>query len=273
MKIAMIQIQVTENIHDNIEQFKNEAYKQKSANVIVLCEMWNVPYENVIMKKSASYQEETIDAMRTVSSDLHTWIIGGSICIKEGSQYYNACLIFHDGELVCTYAKTHLMEFHGRKNYSEADVFTPGHQLVTFKIGSIKAGVVICYDIRFPELARLLTIHGIQILFVPAAFNQAVGKLHWKPLLQTRAMENQIFVVGCSPAEYTYKNYISYGHSLICDPFGSVILEMDEKHGGRCIDIDLHQIEKIRKRMPFAKIRRNDLYELKEVNNEQDIDS
>ena len=122
-------------------------------------------------------------------------------------------------------------------------------------------GILICYDIRFPEMARLLAQSGIQVLFLPAAFNQQVGTCHWKPLLQTRAMENEIFLVGVNP-DYSYNHYQAYGHSIIVDPFGTVIHESKEEV--EITEIDLNKIKTIRERMPFWSIRRTDLYEIKE---------
>lgn len=272
MKITMIQIKVSKDIRRNIFQFKQEALRQKQADMIVLGEMWNTPYDNETMKASVQYERETIDAMKEVSKTLHNWIVGGSICTRQGQNYYNTCFVFHDGQIVCSYQKTHLMAFHGRENYNEADLFTPGNRLITFRTPWAKMGIVICYDIRFPELARLLAMHQIKVLFVPGAFNESAGKAHWKPVLQTRAMENQIFVVGCSPAKYSYKSYTSYGHSMIADPFGRILYEMTEDEKSCCVDIDLYQLEIIRKRMPFWQLRRTDLYNIEEMTDEKNID-
>lgn len=121
-------------------------------------------------------------------------------------------------------------------------------------------GVLICYDIRFPEMTRRLAQAGAQIIFCPAAFNKQVTQAHWTPLFQTRAMENQVFMVGVNPAQYRFDNFESFGHSIITDPFGKIVYQMDEKEPVAIVDIDLNRIQQIRDRMPFWKIRRTDLY-------------
>ena len=93
-------------------------------------------------------------------------------------------------------------------------------------------------------------------------------KKHWKLFIQTRALENEVFLCGVAPAKYTYKNYTSGGHSILVDGFGNIIVELGEEEAYKVIDIDLNDIEKVRKRMPYWKVRRNDLYELKEIKNE-----
>ncbi len=260
MKIGMIQNEVNPNTQVNIDCVYTLSKQVANADVLVLPEMWTVPYANEAMKASAQYMDVACACLKRISQENHQLVIGGTIVEKEGSHLYNTCFIYRDGHFVAKYRKMHLMEFHAKKDYAEKDIFTPGDSIVTFD----QMGVCVCYDIRFPELARLLTIKGAQILFVPSAFNTRVGELHWAPILQTRAMENQIFVCGVNPAHYSYQGYEAYGHSMIVDPFGRIVDEMDGSEGVRMVEIDMSQIDKIRNRMPFWDVRRSDVYELKE---------
>ena len=151
------------------------------------------------------------------------------------------------------------------KDYCENEVFVPGNHLQCFDTPWGKCGILLCYDIRFPEVSRILAQNGAQILFCPAAFNEQATKKHWKLFTQTRALENEVFLCGVAPAKYTYKNYTSGGHSILVDGFGNIVVELGEEEAYKVVDIDLNDIEKVRKRMPYWKVRRNDLYELKEI--------
>ncbi len=265
MKIALIQSYVDKDVAKNIENMAIQLSQCKEADIVLLPEMWTVPYENKAMKASIVYQSEAMDLLQKMSHQNHQRIIGGTMAEKAGSSIYNTCFVYDKGQLVTSYRKMHLMHFHGRIDYTEADVFRPGDQFCVVD----HMGILVCYDIRFCEQARILAQHGAKILFVPAAFNQAVGKAHWDILCRTRALENEVFLCAVNPA-YTYQNYTSYGHSMIVDPNGQKIMEMDEKPGIAMADIDLSQIDRIRQRMPFWQIRRTDLYTCKEKENEMD---
>lgn len=257
MKLAIIQFHTRENVPSNIKRMESLLLSIQ-ADCIVLPELWLCPYDNEQIQNAKSYAKQAREMLSHCAKMTHCWIIGGTLPYDD----YNMCFIFNrDGEEVCHYAKSHLLEVHANHTYYEADVFKPGNSFCTFETEFGKMGILVCYDIRFPEMARILAQSGIQVLFLPAAFNEQVGTCHWKPLLQTRAMENEIFLVGVNP-EYTYKKYQAYGHSIIVDPFGTIVHESVNEV--EMADIDLDQIKKIRQRMPFWSIRRTDLYEIKE---------
>ena len=261
MKIAMLQVPVVEDILSNLNWVKENSLN--SCDVLVLPEMWNCPYQNKNMKEAIAYQEESLQLLKEISYTNKQVVIGGSIPYQENGKIYNACFIYDQGKYVAKYYKMHLMTFHGKQSYSEVEVFSPGNSFVTFEIQDIKVGILLCYDIRFPQPSALLAKKGIQVLFLPAAFNQQVRKKHWEILLRTRALDNQFYVCGVNPS-YSYQNYTSDGYSMICDPNGQIVIEMDEKAGLLETEIDLDLIHKIRKRMPYSSIQRNDLYETKE---------
>ncbi len=268
MKIAMLQVPVSENISSNLNWVKENS--DNHSDVLVLPEIWNCPYQNKNMEEAILWQEKSIQVIQEISIKNKQVVIGGSIPYQENGKIYNTCFIYNQGTCIAKYAKTHLMQFHGKTDYSEADLFSQGNHFITFSIHGIQVGILLCYDIRFCQPSALLTKKGIQCLFLPAAFNAQVRKKHWEILLRTRALENQIFVCGVNPS-YTYKNYTSDGHSMICDPNGQIVIEMDEKAGLLESEIDLNLIHKIRKRMPYASIQRNDLYEIKEKKNEDNF--
>ncbi len=268
MKIAMLQVPVCEDVPSNLKWVKENSLNH--SDVLVLPEMWNCPYQNKNMKEAIVWQEKSIQLIKELSIQNNQVIIGGSIPYQEKGKIYNTCFIYDRGQCIAKYAKTHLMRFHGKKDYSEADVFSQGNSFTTFTIQGIQMGILLCYDIRFYQPSALLAQKGIQCLFLPAAFNQAVRKKHWEILLRTRALENQIFVCGVNPS-YRYQNYQSDGHSMIVRPDGQILQEMQDEAGLSESEIDLNLIPILRKRMPYASIQRNDLYEIKEKSNENNF--
>jgi predicted amidohydrolase len=119
-----------------------------------------------------------------------------------------------------------------------------------------------CFDIRFPELARLMTDHGAQMIIVPAAFNMTSGPNWWEIMFRTRAADNQVIMAGCSPARDEKASYVAWGHSIITDPFGKVLKELDEKEGTLYQEIDLAEVDNLRQEYKILKSRRLDIYSL-----------
>lgn len=268
LSIAMLQVPVSSSIKENIEWVR--AHSSNSCDVLVLPEIWNCPYQNEEMKGAIDSQDDCIALIKELSIQNSQVVIGGSIPYFKDGKIYNTCFVYNQGACIAQYAKTHLMSFCGHTNYSEADVFAPGSSFTTFQIHGIQVGLLLCYDIRFCQPANLLTQKRIQCLFLPAAFNSKARQKHWKILLRTRALENQIFVCGVNPS-YQYKKYNCDGHSMIVNPDGKILYEMNEENKLACFEIDLDEIQKIRKRMPYANIRRDDLYEIKEKKHETNI--
>ena len=140
---------------------------------------------------------------------------------------------------------------------------TAGDEFTIAKTDFGKIGIGICYDVRFPELARIMVENGAIILFYPGAFNMTTGPAHWELLFRSRALDNQAYCVGVAPALNEDASYHSYGHSIITDPWGRVIAQGDEKEQIIISEIDLDEIKKIREELPLLKNKREDLYEVK----------
>jgi predicted amidohydrolase len=124
-------------------------------------------------------------------------------------------------------------------------------------------GICICYDIRFTELSRIMALEGANIIIVPGAFNMTTGPAHWEILFRTRALDNQVYTIGVAPARQQYSNYISYGNSIAVSPWGKVLTRLSEKEEIAYCDIDLKEINKVRKQLPILAHRRSDIYTLK----------
>lgn len=113
-------------------------------------------------------------------------------------------------------------------------------------------GVCICFDIRFPEMFLEMRKMGVRMVFVPAAFNMTTGPAHWEVLFRSRALDQQIYVLGCSPARDAEASYIAYGHTILTDPWGRVVQELDEKEGMLCAAVDLAYADSVRQQIPLG---------------------
>lgn len=154
----------------------------------------------------------------------------------------------------------------GGQQFKESDTLTPGNSVTVFDTEFGKMGICICYDFRFPELARLMVLKRAQVIFVPGAFNMTTGSAHWEIMFRSRALDNQVFIFGTAPARDIGASYVSWGHSIAVAPWGNVITHMDEKEGYTITEIDLETVKKVRQQFPLLQHRRTDLYKLTEIN-------
>jgi predicted amidohydrolase len=121
---------------------------------------------------------------------------------------------------------------------------------------------MICFDVRFPELARLLALEGVDVLLIPAAFNMITGPAHWDLTMRARALDNQVYVAAASPARDEQAEYVAYGHSMVVDPWGDVVVQAGTGEEVIMAEIDQEKIQDVRERLPLLSQRRTDLYEL-----------
>lgn len=275
LSVTVAQIETQQDL-SRLKNSLFQAFKKASlekSNLIVFPELFNTPFLINDMKESSKTAREIQDWVQDFCKTFNLYCVAGSLALEEGGNLYNRCVIIgSSGRILGFYDKIHLLQVHSRHTFDENDVFFSGDHLFSFNIGQWKIGILLCYDIRFPELARAYE-GGIDLLIVPAAFNQAVGTKHWRPILQTRAIENQFFVIGVNPAFKDYGSYQSYGHSMIVNPDGKILLELDGKENVETIQIDIQDVSKIRKRSPYYKIRNEQLYEkLKRRDHEKNRD-
>ena len=175
----------------------------------------------------------------------------------RGSRVYNSSLVFSPaGDCVARYDKIHLFRFdNGQERYDESRVLQPGHQPVTFELASRdgstwRIGMSICYDLRFPELYRGYARAGVDLLLVPSAFTHTTGQAHWEVLLRARAIENQAFVVAAAQGGLHENGRRTWGHTLLVDPWGSVMAQKPDGAGVVCEDLSLALRGQCRAKMP-----------------------
>jgi predicted amidohydrolase len=196
-----------------------------------------------------------------IAREHQMWVVGGGIAEvlpeQEGGETtrtYNTCVLLSpEGELAARYRKIHLfdVDIPGKAQLAESDTTARGQELVSIKTPVGKLGLSICYDLRFPELYRKLALDdGAEVLLVPSAFTAHTGAAHWHTLLRARAIENQCFVVAPGQVGRHNAKRNSYGHSLIIDPWGEILAEIEDGTGLAVAEIDLGRLEETRQRMP-----------------------
>lgn len=260
--VALIQANITmgepEINRNTMEQMMEQAvHSSIKPDVIVLPEMWNTGYALEQIHLLADWEgTETRSWISKFAKKHSVHIVAGSIAEKRDEKVYNTMIVFNAlGEEVATYSKVHLFRLMDEEKYMAA-----GEQAITFELDGITSGASICYDIRFPELARTLSLKGTNVLFVPAQWpNPRLH--HWRTLLMARAIENQMYVIACNRTGVSGSTSF-FGHSLIIDPWGEIILEGSEDEEILTAQIDLSLVAEVRSRIPIFEDRRPGLYSL-----------
>lgn len=237
------------------------------AELVVLPEIFNLPYDTALMADQAeSYGGETTLFLAESARRNHITLVGGSIPeVGDNGRVFNTSYVFNqEGIVIGRHRKMHLfdIEIPGQISFKESDVFAAGDHLEVIPYQNLCFGVMICYDIRFPELARLLTLKGAQMLIVPASFNLATGPAHWDLLMRTRAVDNQVFVVAASPARNAQAGYKSWGYSLVADPWGTIVAQASSTEDILHCQLDLSTVDKVRRQLPLLQHRRTDIYDV-----------
>jgi len=258
MKVLVVQNKVHEKIEETLNEIKGYLNEVKEKlDFIILPEMFMMPYELKYMEKyKQSNDSEVLNFLSGLAKDNNAYLIGGSIPYTADSKIFNRSYIFdRNGKVITQYDKIHLFEvtYPNGLHFSEAKVLTRGTKPTTFDTEFGKMGVMICFDIRFPLLANKLMNDGCKCIFVPAAFNTYTGPMHWHTTFKSRAIDNQLFIVASSPARNSFGKYEPFGHSLVCNPLGRIINELDEKPGYFITDIDIESIERTRAILPIVK--------------------
>ena len=271
LSVGLCQMMVTDDKRENILKARDMVISSvnSGANLVVLPEMFNCPYDNKEFSKYAeSYPEgETIAALSKLAIENNIILIGGSIPERDGDgRIYNTSFIFNKkGEIIGRHRKIHLfdIDIKDKITFKESDILEYGRDITIVDTEFGKIGVAICYDIRFPEIMRIMALEGVKVIIVPAAFNMTTGPAHWETLFKSRALDNQVYMIGCAPARNENASYTSYGNSIITSPWGEIIGKLGSKEDIMIMDLDFKELERIREELPLLKHRRVDLYDVK----------
>lgn len=189
--------------------------------------------------------------------------------VDEHDKLYNTTVVFDpSGEIVAQYRKIHLfdIDLSGEQTYRESDNIAPGEDLVTFELDGIRVGLAICYDLRFPEMFRILAMHGAEIIMLPAAFTMMTGKDHWEPLIRARAVENTVFMMAAAQVGPHPPNRLCYGRSMVVDPWGVVLAQAGDTPTVITSTLDMDAVARVRGQMPSLKNRMPSTYQWPDQN-------
>lgn len=213
------------------------------------------------------FHEEADDpvlrAVRDAARTHRMWVHLGSLALKEpavGDRLVNRGFVIDDaGGIRARYEKMHLfdVDLATGESWRESAAYAPGQRSVVVATPVGQLGLSICYDVRFPDLYRSLTNAGADILSVPAAFTVPTGQAHWHVLLRARAIEAGVFVVAAAQAGQHEDGRTTYGHSLVVDPWGEIVLDMGSEEGLGFADLDLERVNEVRSRLPAIRHRRD----------------
>nr|WP_207719001.1 carbon-nitrogen hydrolase family protein [Peptostreptococcus russellii] len=268
-KLAVVQMKVTDNKKENISKAKDMIREaaQKGANLVILPEIFNSPYNNSSFPVYAEeFPGETSLEMMKIAKECSIVLVAGSIPEKEGDSIFNTCYVYNEsGEVIGRHRKIHLFDINikGGQYFKESDVLTAGKDFTVVDTKFGKIGIAICYDVRFPEYFRILSEMGAELVALPAAFNMTTGPAHWEISLRMRAVDNQIYMAAASPARDESQSYVSYANSMIVDPWGKVLENADTDEKIIYSDIYRKRVYEIREQLPLLKHLRKDLYKLK----------
>ena len=244
-----------------------EKIKDENPDFVILPEMFCCPYQTENFPIYAEKEGEPVwQQLSGYAKQYGIYLIGGSMPEKdaEGNVYNTSYIFDREGKQIGKHRKVHLFDIDvkGGQTFKESDTLTAGDSDTVFDTEFGKIGVMLCFDIRFPELSRMMVNDGAKVIFVPAAFNMTTGPAHWELSFRTRALDNQIYMVGCAPARDVSAGYISWGHSIVTDPWGRVIGMLDENEGILLAELDMDYEEQVREELPLLKSRRKDIYQL-----------
>ncbi|MFL6770480.1 MAG: carbon-nitrogen hydrolase family protein [Sphingomicrobium sp.] len=206
-------------------------------------------------------EDEVLARVRAAAKEARIWVHLGSLALRGGGdKLVNRGFVIDDqGDIRARYDKIHLfdVDLPTGESWRESAMYEAGERAVIVPgtpVGTL--GLTICYDLRFPELFRRLSEAGADVIAVPAAFTVPTGKAHWQVLMRARAIESELFIVAAAQAGHHEDGRDTFGHSLVADPWGELLLEMGGDPGLAFVDIDLGRIADVRSRIPVHQHRR-----------------
>jgi predicted amidohydrolase len=275
MRVSVVQMNPGHVKADNIAQARAliEAAATDRPDLIGLPEIWTclggdrpgkfAQAEELPAPGGTAAGGEAYEFLRGMARALRIHVHGGSIGERAGDRLFNTTVVFDpEGRELARYRKIHLFDIvtPDGLGYVESATYGAGNEIVTCEIGGLRVGLAICYDVRFPELFLALRRAGAELIFLPAAFTLQTGKDHWETLVRARAIETQCWMAA--PATWgqhideTGGPRLTYGHSLICNPWGHVVAKASDGTGWTTARIDPALTERVRRDMPVLDHRR-----------------
>ena len=239
----------------------------RGARLVALPEVWTFLGEDDGARAAAeTIPGPTIDRLADRARRHRIYIHGGSIIEQTPGdpRLSNTTVVLDpDGDIIARYRKIHLFDviLDGVATYRESALVSPGDEIVTVAIDGAQVGLAICYDLRFPELFRLLALRGAEVIVLPAAFTMTTGKDHWEVLIRARAIENGVFMIAPAQFGQYLPGKWCYGRSLIVDPWGTVIATAADGETVLAAELDLGRVQQVRRQVPSLANRQPDAYQ------------
>jgi deaminated glutathione amidase len=277
VRLSVVQMNPGADKQANIEQARRlirEAVSADRPDLVTLPEMWTclggtrsdkfaqaeeLPPAGSNRPGGAAY-EFLRDVARREKIHMH----GGSLAEQAGEKLFNTTVVFDpDGREIARYRKIHLFDIMtpDGTGYRESSTYGSGSEIVTCQADGLRLGLAICYDLRFPELFVALRRAGAEVIFLPSAFTLQTGKDHWEPLLRARAIETQCWIAAAATwgrhvAGTRSEPRFTYGHSMVCDPWGHVVAQVSDGTGWATARIDAELTARVRRDMPVLEHRK-----------------
>jgi predicted amidohydrolase len=268
MRVAVIQLNSDSNVADNLERAERlvRAAAADGAELVCLPEKWALlgPGE-VIAAGAEPLDGPIVSGAASWARGLGVHVCAGSVPEDPGDggkPFNTSVLLDPEGQIVATYRKLHMfdVEVEGTE-YRESEHERAGAGIATGTAGELELGLTVCYDLRFPELYRILALRGATAFTIPSAFTAVTGRAHWDTLIRARAIENSAWAIAAGQVGKAAPNYDSWGHSMVVDPWGRVLASVPEGEGYACADLDLAELRRVRESLPSLANRRGDAYE------------
>jgi predicted amidohydrolase len=258
MRAAAVQLNSTDDKDRNLAAADRltRAAAGDGAELVVLPEKFNVigTHEDYL-RGAEELEGPTITWARDIARERGIDLVAGSIVERREGRDKLSNTSVHvgpDGEIKAVYRKIHMFDVVvGGQTYRESESEEPGDEVVLSETsGSVPLGLTVCYDLRFPELFRILAVKGARVLALPAAFTKLTGQAHWEILVRARAIENQAFVVAAGQTGFHPPDKESFGGSMIVDPWGVVLARAEEGEAVVAADLDLARQDEVREQLP-----------------------
>jgi len=266
LRAAAVQLNSTGDKARNLASAERlvRAAAADGAELVALPEKWNLlAAGEELLAGAEALDGPSLTAARGWARALGIHLLAGSICERGEDKAANtSVLIGPDGEDLAAYRKLHMFDVDaGGVSYRESEYERPGEEIVTAALGDeITLGLGVCYDLRFPELFRILALRGARLITLPSAFTTVTGRDHWEVLLRARAIEDQVFLLAPNQVGTAPPHYDSFGHSAIVDPWGRVLALAPDEECFVAADLDFGAQDRVRAELPSLANRRPRAY-------------
>ena len=267
MRVAAVQLNSNGDKARNLAAAERlvRAAAADGAELVALPEKWNLLADGAELVAGAEPLDgPSLSGARGWARELGIHLLAGSIS-EQGDERAKASntsvLVGPDGEDIAVYRKIHMFDVDaGGVSYRESAHEQAGDEVVAAPVGDLVAGMTVCYDLRFPELFRILALRGAQLILVPSAFTLATGRDHWEVLLRARAIENQLFVLAPNQVGEAPPHYSSFGRSMIVDPWGVVLATAPDEECFVAAELDFAVLDRVRESLPSLANRQPGAY-------------